>query len=335
MTTAQSDTRGGPGSRASESAAARPGGVPMIEIEDLRKIYGQVEAVAGISFTVHRGEIVGFLGPNGAGKSTTMKIMTGLTPPTSGTARISGHDILEESLEARRTIGFLPENPPLYPEMIVRDYLDFAARIRGVPKARRRSAIEEVVERCGLQEVHNRLIANLSKGYRQRTGLAQAVIHRPKILILDEPTVGLDPNQIVEIRSIISEIGRERTVILSSHILPEVQATCERVVIISRGRLVAQGRMEEILNTDLHSRVVVRLRRPPNEAPELEELAYVESAERMEHETFRLTLGGGREGREEMIRELAATRYGLFEVRSETATLEEVFRDVVLEEKGT
>jgi ABC-2 type transport system ATP-binding protein len=307
----------------------------MIEIENLRKHYGQVEAVAGISFTVHRGEIVGFLGPNGAGKSTTMKIMTGLTPPSEGNVRISGHDVLEESLEARRTIGFLPEQPPLYPEMIVRDFLDFAARIRGVPSRDRRKAVEEVVDRCGLGEVRDRLIANLSKGYRQRTGLAQAVIHRPKILILDEPTVGLDPNQVIEIRSIISEIGRERTVILSSHILPEVQATCERVVIISRGRLVAQGRMDEILSTDLQSRVVVRLRRPPNEASDLEELPYVESATRIEHELFSLTLGGGREGREEMIRELAMTRYGLFEVRSETATLEEVFRDVVLEEKGT
>lgn len=334
MTTAQSDMRGGSAPHGSESGTTRGGGVPMIEIEQLRKVYGQLEAVAGISFTVHRGDVIGFLGPNGAGKSTTMKIMTGLTPPTSGTVRIAGHDILDEPLEARRAIGFLPEQPPLYNEMVVRDYLDFAARIRGVPAARRPGAIEEVIERCGLKEVAGRLIANLSKGYRQRTGLAQAVIHRPRILILDEPTVGLDPTQIVEIRGIIGDIGKERTVILSSHILPEVQATCERVVIINRGRLVAQGAMEEILSTDVESRVIVRLRRPPDDPSELLELPYVEQADALEHEIFQLVLGGGREGREELIRELAQTRFGLFEIRSVTTTLEEVFRDVVLEEEG-
>ena len=304
----------------------------MIEIENLRKLYGQFEALRRISFTVYRGDIVGFLGPNGAGKSTTMKVMTGLVPPSSGNVRVAGHDILDDPIEVRRAIGYLPENPPLYPEMIVEDYLRFAAEIRGVPRKRRKAAVEDAVERCGLQEVARRLVGNLSKGYRQRAGLAQAVIHEPRILILDEPTVGLDPTQVIEIRGIIRMLGKERTVILSSHILPEVQATCRRVVIINRGLLVADGEMEEILKTGGEHRVVIRLRRPPRDVGELAALPGVESAEPLGEERFRCMLEPGAERREGFVQALARGPFGLYEVRSETMTLEEVFRDVVLEE---
>ncbi|MDQ7006898.1 MAG: ATP-binding cassette domain-containing protein [Acidobacteriota bacterium] len=325
-------TTGGLGGEGAGAVSSRGGHVPMIEIDGLRKLYGQFEALRGISFTVYRGEVVGFLGPNGAGKSTTMKVMTGLVPPTAGTARVAGHDVLDDPIEVRRAIGFLPEHPPLYPEMIVRDYLSFTAEIRGIPRRRRQAAVDAAIELCGLQEVHRRLVGNLSKGYRQRTGLAQAVIHEPRILILDEPTVGLDPTQVVEIRGIIRDIGRERTVILSSHILPEVQATCERVVIINRGRLVADGRMDEILATGGEKRVLVRLRRPPDDGKAIEALDGVESVEDQGEGLFRLELEAGAERREAVVAALAASGWGLYEVRSETTSLEEVFRDVVLEE---
>jgi ABC-2 type transport system ATP-binding protein len=305
---------------------------PMIEILDLYKLYGQHEAVGGISFEVHRGEILGFLGPNGAGKSTTMKVMTGLTPPTRGRVRIAGHDILEEPLEVRRAIGFLPEHPPLYPEMIVSDYLKFAAEIRGVPRHRRRAALDSAIERCGLGEVARRLVGNLSKGYRQRVGLAQAVIHDPRILILDEPTVGLDPTQIIEIRSIVRDIGRERTVILSSHILPEVQATCQRVVIIHRGKVVAQGPIDELLAAGGEGRLLVSLLRPPNDASELLQLPGVVAAAPAEEGRLRIDIEREPEVRETVVRALANGPWGLVEVRPERASLEEVFKDVVVRE---
>ncbi len=307
--------------------------VPMIEIRDLRKVYGQHEALRGISFTVYRGEILGFLGPNGAGKSTTMKIMTGLTPPTAGSARLAGYDVLDEPLEVRRRIGYLPEVPPLYPEMVVTDYLSFAAEIRGVPRSRRRAAIDAAVERCGLGEVRKRLVGNLSKGYRQRVGLAQAVIHDPEILILDEPTVGLDPTQVIEIRSIVREIGRERTVILSSHILPEVQATCHRVVIINRGAVVAEGDIETLLSRGGRS-VVARLRRPPADPGELAGLPGVEQAVPLEADRWRLVVEPDPDTRERLVRELATGPWGLLEVMPEMTTLEEVFREVVLKEEA-
>ena len=307
--------------------------VPMIEIQDLRKVYGQHEALRGISFTVYRGEILGFLGPNGAGKSTTMKIMTGLTPPTSGSARLAGYDILDEPLEVRRRIGYLPEVPPLYPEMVVDDYLYFAAEIRGVPRGRRRAAIDAAVERCGLGDVRGRLVGNLSKGYRQRVGLAQAVIHDPEILILDEPTVGLDPTQVIEIRSIVREIGRERTVILSSHILPEVQATCQRVVIINRGSVVAEGEIETLLSRGGRS-LVVRLRRPPAGPEELTALPGVEEAAHLGEDRWRIVVEPDPDVRERLVRELAAGPWGLLEVMPEMTTLEEVFREVVLREEA-
>jgi ABC-2 type transport system ATP-binding protein len=213
----------------------------MIEVRNLVKDYGPIRALAGVSFTVQRGEVVGFLGPNGAGKTTCMKIVTGFIAATSGSVTVDGKDVVEDGVEVRRRIGYLPENAPVYPDMTVREYLAFVAGIRAIPKNDIVRRINDVAMRVGIVNVLGQEIGTLSKGYRQRTGLAQAMIHDPEILILDEPTSGLDPNQIVEIRELIHDLGRDRTVILSTHNLPEVTATCNRILLIHRGKLVADG----------------------------------------------------------------------------------------------
>jgi ABC-2 type transport system ATP-binding protein len=218
----------------------------MIEVRDLAKSYGPIRALAGVTFDVRRGEVLGFLGPNGAGKTTTMKILTCFIAPTAGSATVAGFDIFAHPLEVRRAIGYLPENAPLYSDMRVAEYLDFVGEIRGLGKATRRSAADRVIDQCGLGDVVHQEIRTLSKGFRQRAGLAQAMIHDPAILILDEPTSGLDPNQIAEIRTLIKRIGAERTVILSTHHLAEVQMTANRVVIIHQGRLVADGSLADL-----------------------------------------------------------------------------------------
>ncbi len=219
---------------------------PMISIEGLTKDYGTTHALQGLNFEVPRGQIVGFLGPNGAGKSTTMKILAGYATPTAGTARIAGMDVTVDSIATRRMLGYLPENNPLYEEMIVVDFLDFVAQVRGIPAAERRARMKNTAERCGLVSVIGRKIGELSKGFRQRVGLAQAILHNPDLLILDEPTSGLDPNQIVEIRNLIKELGAAKTVILCTHILSEVQTTCNRVLIINEGKLVADDTPEHL-----------------------------------------------------------------------------------------
>ena len=223
----------------------------MIEAIGLSKRYGDVVAVDDVSFSVDAGEVVGFLGPNGAGKTTTMRMLTGFLPPTDGSAKIAGHDIFDEPLAARRSVGYLPETPPLYPEMTVRAYLRYVANIKDVPRARRREAVDRALERCALTDVASHVIGTLSKGYRQRVGLAQAIVHDPPVLILDEPTVGLDPIQIGEIRGLIADLAGEsgdtrHTVILSSHILPEVSAICRRVVMISEGRKTVDAPLDEL-----------------------------------------------------------------------------------------
>jgi len=218
----------------------------MISIEGLTKDYGTTHALQGLNFQVPRGQIVGFLGPNGAGKSTTMKILAGYATPTAGTARIAGMDVTVDSIATRRLLGYLPENNPLYEEMIVVDFLDFVAQVRGIPAAERRGRMKNTAERCGLVSVIGRKIGELSKGFRQRVGLAQAILHNPDLLILDEPTSGLDPNQIVEIRNLIKELGAAKTVILCTHILSEVQTTCNRVLIINEGKLVADDTPEHL-----------------------------------------------------------------------------------------
>jgi ABC-2 type transport system ATP-binding protein len=218
----------------------------VIEVRHLTKHFGATVAVEDVSFDVSKGEVLGFLGPNGAGKSTTMRVLTGYIPPTEGTARIAGHDVLEDSLAVRRRIGYLPENAPLYGDMEVVDFLRFVSDVRGIAPGETRERIARMVRVCGLEKVVGRVIHHLSRGYRQRVGLAQAMIHDPDILILDEPTSGLDPNQIIEIRELIRDIGKEKTVILSTHILPEVEATCSRVLIINEGRIVASGTTAEL-----------------------------------------------------------------------------------------
>ncbi len=212
----------------------------MIEVQELSKRYGDRDAVSGVSFSVTRGQVLGFLGPNGAGKTTTMRMLTGFLPPSSGTAKVAGFDVFSQSAEVRRRIGYLPENPPLYPDMTVRSYLTFVARLKGVPRARVASARASAIERTGLEAVEGRLLSHLSKGYKQRVGLAQAIINDPEVLVLDEPTIGLDPRQIIEIRSLIRDLSGNRTVILSTHILPEVSQVCDKVVIINEGRVACE-----------------------------------------------------------------------------------------------
>jgi ABC-2 type transport system ATP-binding protein len=218
----------------------------MIKVENLTKLFGSTRAVDQVTFNVRKGEVLGFLGPNGAGKSTTMKILTCFLAPTSGSAQVAGFDVFDQALEVRRHVGYLPEDTPLYKDMTVLEHLEFAANMHGMTGDKVQSRIKEIGGRCGLTSVAGKLVGELSKGYRQRVGLAQAMLHDPDILILDEPTSGLDPNQIAEIRDLIKEVGKEKTVILSTHILPEVQATCSRMLIISGGKLVADGTPDEL-----------------------------------------------------------------------------------------
>ncbi len=220
----------------------------MIEVTNLTKRYGRATAVDGISFTVQKGEILGFLGPNGAGKTTTMRILTCYLPPTEGTAKVAGFDVFEQPLEVKKRIGYIPETPPLYIDMDVRTFLDFVAKIKGVPKNVRKSKIDDAIEKCRIGDVRTKLIGKLSKGYRQRVGLAQAILGNPDVLILDEPTAGLDPKQIIETRELIKGLGGEHTIVLSTHILPEVSMTCGRVVIIAKGKVVAEDTPENLMH---------------------------------------------------------------------------------------
>jgi len=218
----------------------------MIEVKNLSKSYGDYQAVSGVTFSAARGEIVGFLGPNGAGKTTTIRMLATYLPPTSGTATIAGYDIVKQAEKVREKIGYLPENPPLYGEMTVAEYLTFIAEIKGIPRSQARTKIEEVLERCFISDVRHKLCQHLSRGYRQRVGLAQAIIHDPEVIILDEPTSGLDPKQIIEIRQLIQSLGKSHTVLLSTHILPEVSMVCNKVVIISNGRVVIESSLNQL-----------------------------------------------------------------------------------------
>lgn len=221
----------------------------MIEVERLSKKYGDYTAVSNIGFTAGKGEIVGFLGPNGAGKTTTIRMLATFLPPTSGTARIAGYDVIRQADDVRRKIGYLPENPPLYGEMTVEEYLRFVGEIKGVPRGVLRNRVSDVMERCYVSDVRRKLCQHLSRGYRQRVGLAQAIIHEPEVIILDEPTSGLDPKQIIQIRQLIKSLGESHTVLLSTHILPEVSMVCGKVVIVSRGRVVMESALDELTRT--------------------------------------------------------------------------------------
>ena len=229
----------------------------MIEVQGLTKIYGNRAAIDNISFTVQKGEILGLLGQNGAGKTTTMKIITGFMAPTSGTAKVAGFDVFEDPIEVKKRVGYLPELPPLYEELLVMEYLNFIADLRGVPKSEKKKKIEKAIEQCQLQAVANRLIRNLSKGYRQRVGIAQAIIHDPQVVVLDEPTIGLDPKQVSEARGLIRGMKSERTLIYSSHILSEIAATCDRIIVIDQGKIVAQETIRDLNVKTVRFEIVV------------------------------------------------------------------------------
>ena len=244
----------------------------MIKVEGLTKRYARNVAVDHISFQVEKGQIVGFLGPNGAGKTTTMRMLTCFLPPTDGTAEVAGFEVMENPMEVKKRIGYLPESPPVYPEMEVIEYLNFVARIKGVPKSTRLSRIDDVMEKCAVADVRNKEIGKLSKGYRQRVGLAQAIIHNPDVLILDEPTAGLDPHQIIETRDLIKSLAGNHTIILSTHILPEVEQTCERVIIIAKGKLVAMDTVAN-LTSRLRGSETVAVEVAPSNGADLDQFA--------------------------------------------------------------
>jgi ABC-2 type transport system ATP-binding protein len=308
---------------------------PVIEVEGLSKRYGDVRAVDDVSFTIRRGEVVGLLGPNGAGKTTTMKVLTCYMPPTSGRVRLDGLDVVDAPLEVRRRIGYLPESVPLYDEMGVYEYLQFIARVRGIPPARRREAIADIVRRCGLKAVIWKGVGELSKGYRQRLGLAQAVIHDPDVVILDEPTTGLDPNQIVEIRRLIRELGSAKTVILSTHILQEVEAVCDRVLIIHQGRIIADGTPDQLHREFRGAQeldVVVRGADAEAVRGDLGGLAGVEAVTPGPQVdgavALRLSCGRETDLREAVFRRCVERGWVLLEMRRKVVSLEDIFRQL-------
>ncbi len=303
----------------------------MIVIENLSKRYADRTVVRDVTFDVKQGEILGFLGPNGAGKSTTMKMLTGYLTPTAGRVMVGGFDMAKDPIKAKSLIGYLPENPPVYPEMSVRDYLAFAAKLRGVPGRDVKAAVDEVIARCFLTEVPNKLIAHLSKGFQQRVGLAQALVHKPKVLVLDEPTNGLDPKQIIQIRELIKGLAQDHTVILSTHILPEVQVTCGRVLIINQGTVVAEGKPEE-LEGKLRGgmRIEVEARAPQAEIltqlqhmPDVSNLSVTPKAEGLVRVS--LDVPSGLDLRERIAAEVVGRGWGLLELKSVGLSLEEIF----------
>ena len=313
----------------------------MIEVQNLTKRYGPVTAIRDVSFTVAPGEIVGFLGPNGAGKSTTMRILACFMPASGGSARVAGYDVFRESMEVRRRIGYLPESVPLYNDMRVAPYLDFVAEVKGVPRSARKKRVAEVMDRCLIADVQNRLIRNLSKGYRQRVGLAQAIVSDPHVLILDEPTIGLDPRQITEIRSLIKSLAGEHTVILSTHILPEVSMVCGAVVIINRGAIVAQGPIDRLVEQFFPtSRVEVEIGAP--RAAVLDGVSAIAGVVRVDESVapgegpgrYVVESARGHDVRGEIFQLAAQQKWNLLELRQVGMTLEEVFIRIVAGEES-
>ncbi|MGO9393466.1 MAG: ABC transporter ATP-binding protein [Desulfobaccales bacterium] len=307
----------------------------MIEVRDLTKYYGPLLAVEHLDFKVAAGEIVGFLGPNGAGKTTTLKMLAGFLTPTTGVARVNGFDCVEDSLEVRRSLGYLPENVSIYPDLTVLQFLRFAAQAKGVEAAGQAAEITRVMASCGLEEVKGKLVAALSKGFRQRLGLAQALLHQPPVLILDEPTIGLDPFQIVEIRSLIKNLEGAHTVILSSHILPEVAQLCHRVIIINRGRIVASDTPEN-LSRQLGRGARISLAVQGPEAQVTAALETVPGVSRvLNRGEGRYLVEGGNDQdlRPELARLLVQQGFGLLELKAQEFTLEEVFLNLVTEEE--
>ena len=308
----------------------------MIHVENLHKRYGPVEAVRDVSFDVAPGEILGFLGPNGAGKTTTLRIITGFLPATSGKVTVGGDDIFENPRAVKQRIGYLPEVPPLYPELTVTEQLTFVARLKGVARRRRKTAVDEAIAKTGLTEVRRRLVANLSKGYRQRVGLAQALVNSPPVLILDEPTVGLDPKQIIEIRQLIQSLAGDHTVILSSHILPEVRASCQRVVIIHQGRVVATDTFDTLASrlrdTEKHRIQVAR----PSAAlkGQLAALSGVVAVNEVDDGALLVETRLDGDCREAVAKTVVDGGFGLLAFEPQRVSLEEVFVQLTTEEAG-
>lgn len=306
----------------------------MIDVQHLTKYYGDVPAIQDVSFQVEKGEVVGFLGPNAAGKTTTMRILTGFLPPSSGTARVAGFDVFYNSLEVRRRIGYLPETVPLYPEMTVLGYLDYVAKLRGVEN--RSERIWDVMERVAVADRADDLIAKLSKGYRQRVGLAQALVHDPEVLILDEPTVGLDPNQIIEVRELIRELGKTHTVILSTHILPEVDQTCERVIIINQGRIVAMDTPDRLTaRLKGNERVFVQVAHPEEGIVQaLSSINGVTAVETRGNGIYEVECALGVDRRTDIATLAVQHGWGLLELRPMGMSLEDIFLQLTTSEEG-
>ena len=310
----------------------------LIEVEHVSKFFGDFIAIEDVSFVAERGEILGFLGPNGAGKTTTMRIITGFTPPSEGTVRVAGHDVLQDSLEARRNIGYLPETVPLYTDMTVRDYLDFMGSLRQMTPAERKSRADYVIERLAIGDYVNTFIGRLSKGFRQRVGLAQAILHEPTVLILDEPTIGIDPVQVVETRELIRGLGQDHTIVLSTHILPEVSTMCERVVVINEGRVVAVDKPE---NLSVHLRgseqVRVEVRGPSRDvAARFRDLNGVRRVERTEVGSgvfsYALECEPGSDLKEALAKLVVDQGWGLLGLESASMSLEDIFLELTTRE---
>ena len=313
----------------------------MIEIQNLTKHFGHIKAVENISFTVNKGEILGFLGPNGAGKTTTMRVLTGYFPPTNGKVRVAGYDITETPMEVKKRIGYLPENVSLYTDMRVRDYLKFVGQVKKIKKRALKGNVANVIEHCGLESVQNRIIGKLSKGYRQRVGLAQALLHDPEVLILDEPTVGLDPKQIVDIRKLIKDLGGERTVILSTHILPEVQMICERVIIINEGKIAAIDTPDN-LNRQLSKQMTLSMEiegDPQKVVAVLEKIDGVidvkqQPKKKGKIKAYTITTKLEKDVRENLSRAVFENQLGLYELKTIEMTLEDIFLKLVTQEEA-
>jgi ABC-2 type transport system ATP-binding protein len=309
----------------------------MIDVQNITKRYGHHTAIDRVSFSVAKGEVLAFLGPNGAGKTTTMRILTCFMPATEGTARVAGFDCADQPLEVKRRIGYLPETPPVYQELTVTEYLTFVGRLRGMTGRDLTSALDQSIGRLELGNVRGRLIGNLSRGYRQRVGLAQALLHDPPVLILDEPTVGLDPKQIIEIRELIKSLAGSHTVILSTHILPEATAVCQRVVIISGGRIVAEDTPEQLSARLRHSeKIAITLKTPPANCEEqLRTLAGILNVfPGATIGSFLIECGLGQDLREDIARFVVSNHWGLLELRTVSMTLEDVFLQLTREEEG-
>ena len=296
----------------------------LLSVKHLSRYYGSLAAVNNISFHLNKGEVLGFLGPNGAGKSSAMQVITGNLAPSAGQINICGFDLLDSAKQAKASIGYLPEHPPLYRELTVNEYLLFCAQLNRLEKSQQKSALERAKERCGLTEVGKRLINNLSKGYQQRVGIAQAIIHNPEIVILDEPTVGLDPIQIREIRTLIRELAEDHGVILSTHILPEVNMTCDRVQIINRGQLVYSDDINHLHQRMRSNNIIIGLNHAPTEA-ELKSLKGIDDIEVLSDTRFRLFHSIDTNPAEDIAKLAADKSWGLFEIRPEQKTLEQVF----------